>query len=162
MFVGASFLLLGVAAAAEPGLALGLAGVRGSDGLHRIEPTTSLYIRRDMGPPGLFLEGEFLTAAGKELVPAGTMTMVLLRPAVLVGWEGGRQSLQVHGAVGPATTAMLGGLDGDQWGWRRGIRGRGGVALDRGDHRVSGATPGGAVRGRGGDLDFQLRLGWSL
>jgi len=162
MLLATLFLLNGVAGAVEPGLALGLTGQRGSDGLHRVWPSLSVYVQHRTGWEGLFLEAECLASRRTELVPSGAMTTAFLRPAFLVGWEGGSQAAQVHGALGPAATGLLGGLEGDQSWWRGGLRGRWGVTVSHGEHLLLGATLGGALRGRGGDMDLLLRAGWNL
>ncbi len=153
-------LAVGFAGAVEPGIALGLAGVRGSDGLHRVQPATCLWAQQPLGERGWFLEGEVLGTSRTDSVPGGQMQTLWLRPSVLAGWKGGTTGALVHGAIGPSTTLMRGGLAGDQWRAAQGLRGRWGVEAHTSAGWVYGGALGGALRGRSGDVDLTLRLGW--
>ena len=154
------FAAMGTAVAADPGIALGLAGVRGSDGLHRVQPATTLWVQQAVGERGWFLEGEVLGTSRTDSVPGGQIQTLWLRPAVLAGWKGGTARALVHGAIGPSATAIRGGLESDQWRVGQGIRGRWGVEVSIPGGVVLGGALGGALRGRSGDVDLTIRLGW--
>ncbi len=151
---------LATAFAAAPGIALGLAGARGSDGLHRVQPATTLWVQQAVGEGGWFMEGEILGTFRADAVPGGQIQTVWLRPAVLAGWKGGTTGALVHGAIGPSTTLIRGGVDGDQWWVGQGVRGRWGVEVRTTGGLVFGGALGGALRGRSGDVDLTCRLGW--
>jgi hypothetical protein len=151
---------MGTALAADPGIALGLAGARGSDGLHRVQPATTVWVQQAVGENGWFVEGEILGTSRTDLVPDGQIQTLWLRPAVLAGWKGGMSRALVHGAIGPSATFVRGGLEGDQWWAGQGIRGRWGVEVSTPFGLVLGGALGGALRGRSGDVDLTLRLGW--
>jgi hypothetical protein len=151
---------MGTAAAATPGISLGLAGARGSDGLHRVQPATTLWVQQAVGENGWFLESEVLGTSRTDAVPGGQIQTLWLRPAVLAGWKGGTTRALVHGAIGPSATVIRGGLESDQWWIRQGVRGRWGVEVRTQRGLVIGGALGGALRGRSGDVDLTLRLGW--
>jgi hypothetical protein len=151
---------MGTAVAASPGVSLGLAGTRGSDGLHRVQPATTLWVQQPVGEHGWFIEGEVLGTSRTDAVPGGRMQTLWLRPAALAGWKGGSSKALVHGAIGPSATLIRGGLDSDQWWVGQGVRGRWGVEVQSRWGVVIGGALGGALRGRGGDVDLTLRLGW--
>ncbi|MEE2750551.1 MAG: hypothetical protein VX519_03910 [Myxococcota bacterium] len=152
-------LLCAMSWAVEPGVGLGARGVRGSDGLHRLQPAVSAWARQDIGAQGVFLQGELLASYQSDRVVGGHMRQGIISPALMVGSSAGQETLRVHAAVGPAGFFYLGGLDSDQWLVRPGVRALWGLEYRFGDALWVGGSMGGAFRGEGGDVDVLMRLG---
>ncbi len=143
----------------EPAIGLGVRGLRGSDGLHRLQPAAALWGRQEMGQEGWFLQGEVMASHQSDPVIGGRMHQLVLTPAALLGRSAGEDGLRVHGAVGVSGFFLHGGLNANQWIIRPGVRGVWGLEYRVAERLLVGGGLGGTFRGEGGDVDLSFRVG---